>query len=284
MSQTLEITHHTLYSYDIPIVLNPHIFLMKPLTCSHQEISAFTLDISPTPTKLYPFNHVSNGIAYHAFFDQLPIDTFEIKMKSTVHTMPDSFCNFIIYPFDNLTFPIKYPKSESILLQHCIKSNALTPELNDYNQSILNKSNNNILNYLNELNSTIYSDFKNVIRPTGPPKSAHDTLIDKSGACRDKAVLFLELARHMGIAGRFVSGYFLDEIHSINQKDLHAWVEIYLSGAGWVGYDPSCGLQVTPTHIPICSSAIPELCMPVFGSYKGSAKSLLKTSIEIQKL
>jgi transglutaminase-like putative cysteine protease len=123
----------------------------------------------------------------------------------------------------------------------------------------------NTLNFLFTLNQRIYQDCQYIIRDIGEPFPAGVTWRDKQGSCRDYAVLFMEVCRAIGIAARFVSGY--QEGDSVQQsRDLHAWVEVYLPGAGWRGYDPTLGLIVSDRHIPLAASAIPRYAAAVEGT------------------
>ncbi len=106
----------------------------------------------------------------------------------------------------------------------------------------------------------------------------------KEGSCRDLAVLFIETCRSVGIAARFVSGY-----HTVQPwqgaRQLHAWAEIFLPGAGWRGYDPSQGLAVADQHIAIAAGATPQLAAPVTGSFRGNGvQSSFTAEIEIRAL
>jgi transglutaminase-like putative cysteine protease len=93
----------------------------------------------------------------------------------------------------------------------------------------------------------------------------------------------IQLLRHLGIAARFVSGYYF--IGSENPShDLHAWVEVYLPGAGWIGFDPSHGSAAGANHIPICSSAYFQNTMPVIGSFRGGASSKMEVLVSIEKI
>ena len=123
----------------------------------------------------------------------------------------------------------------------------------------------NTLNFLFTLNQRIYQDCEYTIRHVGEPFPAGVTWRNKIGSCRDYAVLFMEVCRAVGIAARFVSGYQEGDEEQ-QSRDLHAWVEVYLPGAGWRGYDPTLGLVVSDCHIPLAASAIPKYAAAVEGT------------------
>jgi transglutaminase-like putative cysteine protease len=112
------------------------------------------------------------------------------------------------------------------------------------------------------------------------PLSADETFQLKYGACRDVTWMQIQLLRNMGIAARFVSGYFFIP-EAIENAELHAWLEVYIPGAGWIGLDPSHGILTGSHHIPIASSSNHQLTMPIDGTFRGSAKSTLTSTLKI---
>ena len=132
-------------------------------------------------------------------------------------------------------------------------------------QDIATATQYNTLDFLFALNQRIYQDCQYLTRHTGEPFPAGVTWRSKQGSCRDFSVLFMEVCRAMGIAARFVSGYQEGDSNQ-QDRDLHAWAEVYLPGAGWRGYDPTLGLVVSDRHIPLAASAIPAYAAAVDGS------------------
>ncbi|NEO26236.1 MAG: transglutaminase family protein, partial [Kamptonema sp. SIO4C4] len=144
--------------------------------------------------------------------------------------------------------------------------------------------------FLNELNQRIYHQCNYITRETGAPQSAGQTWQQKEGSCRDLAVLFMDICRVMGLASRFVSGYQEGD-PDMAEWDLHAWVEVYLPGAGWRGYDPSQGLIVCDRHIALVASAKPRYTTPIVGDYIPATvdvavpiQSRLSSKITLRKL
>jgi transglutaminase-like putative cysteine protease len=90
----------------------------------------------------------------------------------------------------------------------------------------------------------------------------------------------IQLLRHYGMAARFVSGYFYVDIAE-PKYELHGWTEVFIPGAGWIGYDPSNGIRTSNMHFPICTSANYQHTMPVSGTVRGDATSELTTELEI---
>jgi transglutaminase-like putative cysteine protease len=127
----------------------------------------------------------------------------------------------------------------------------------------------------------IFTDFNAESRLLGPPHDSNLTFHIKKGSCRDLSWMQIQLLRFMGIAARFVSGYYFLPTQN-TPPELHGWLEVYLPGAGWVGFDPSHGCIAGSSHIPVCASSQYQNTMPVTGSFEGSGTSTLSTNLNIE--
>lgn len=196
---------------------------------------------------------------------ELPTNKLSIQTNSSVAT---SCTNPFAYLLESwaTTIPFDYPQSLFTQLKPYFSPYgwAIDATAVELAQEIAIASKNNTLDFLFALNQRIYQDCNYTTRDTGAPFPPGITWRGKQGSCRDYAVLFMEVCRAMGIGARFVSGY--QEGDSEQQsRDLHAWLEVYLPGAGWRGYDPTLGLIVSDRHIPLAASAIPKYAAAVEG-------------------
>ena len=165
-----------------------------------------------------------------------------------------------------VNLPFDYPSSLLKQLEPYLQSGSFTADSSviELSQELLVNSHGNTLDFLFALNQRIYQDCEYSTRDEGNPFPPGITWRKKIGTCRDYAVLFMEVCRAVGIAARFVSGYQEGDQEQ-QSRDLHAWVEAYLPGAGWRGYDPTLGIVVSDRHIPLAASAIPSYTAPVLG-------------------
>ena len=140
-----------------------------------------------------------------------------------------------------------------------------------------------LIDFLVNLTREINQGWKHLIRQEQNIWMSEFTFSEKKGSCRDIALMEMEMLRELGLATRFVSGYAfnpdLDEGH-----ELHAWLEVFLPGAGWVGIDPSLGLLTDHRYIPLASHPDPARTLPVQGTFLGDSGSALKTHVHMKLL
>ena len=134
------------------------------------------------------------------------------------------------------------------------------------------------LELLQQLNTTIYTTLSYRRRMEKGVQSPAETLEKNGGSCRDFATLFMEVCRLLGLAARFVSGY----MHSpeiTGRMSMHGWAEVYLPGAGWIGFDPSWGLLASSSYFPVAVTRHSEHAPPISGTYVGTPRAFLKTHV-----
>jgi transglutaminase-like putative cysteine protease len=139
------------------------------------------------------------------------------------------------------------------------------------------------LEFFTALNRSVPLFFQYTRREEPGVQSPGETLSRRSGSCRDFALLFIEAARQLGVAARFVSGYLC---HGLNHESsgpaadaTHAWAELYLPGAGWKGFDPTIGALAADLHVRTAVARTPAQATPVTGSYTGSTADYLRLEV-----
>ena len=188
----------------------------------------------------------------------------------------------IINPFDFFLtpeaqiFPFAYNRDLKTDLAPYLEKGTTGKKLTAYLEGI-DRSTKPTIDFLVDLNRQLSHEISYLIRMEPNVQSCEDTLTLGSGSCRDSAWLLVNLLRHLGLAARFVSGYLIQlapDVRSLDGPsgpktdftDLHAWTEVYLPGAGWVGMDPTSGLFAGEGHIPLACSPIPQSAAPITGA------------------
>ena len=229
------------------------------------QLHQFSLAVQPEPQGRSDFVDLDGNNLIKLWFDQ-PTEELSIQILAKVETSCTNPFNYLLEPWA-ISLPFDYPSSLLRQLEPYLKSSGFVSDgaASALAQDILVATQGNTLDFLFTLNQRIYQECEYVTRESGAAFPPGITWRNKQGSCRDYTVLFMEVCRAMGIAARFVSGYQEGDPEQ-QSRDLHAWVEVYLPGAGWRGYDPTLGLIVSDRHIPLAASAIPAYAAPVEGS------------------
>ncbi len=277
----LQITHNTEYLYTDSISLNPHMLRLMPRHSQRQRLMDFALHIDPAPVQNTLIQGFEGSLAHHLFFSG-HTNHLAIKTVSELSTLPSTSI-FSLYPQDAYTLPLTYSDLEKELLEPFLQHHDYPRSIRTFAEDVLEANHRQTLTFLHQLTYVLSRQITKEYREFGWPFQPHETLQRGAGSCRDIAVLFMACVRYAGLASRFVSGYFFDEFRAQN-SELHAWVEVFLPGAGWCGYDPTYGIVAGEGHVDICASAFPQLCAPLEGTFIGSAQQRLHSTVEIRKL
>jgi transglutaminase-like putative cysteine protease len=274
----IAVVHTTHYRYSAPVYLEPHIIRLRPREDTSQRLASWTLDIAPPPAGRTECIDQDGNTVVRAWFESL---TTELALRSqfTLETLRDNPFNYLLASADT-KLPMEYAPGLRAALAPYLRHDH-SPTIRDFAQSLAGECGWQTLPFLSALNHRLFATTRQVIREVGAPHDAEITLRDGEGSCRDLAVLFCAACRALGLAARFVSGYERDASLQEN-GDLHAWAEVYLEGAGWLGYDPSRALAVAASHVAVAASSDPLLAAPVTGTYRGSAGAQMEFSISMQ--
>lgn len=278
----LHVVHETEYTFSSDVFFEPHYLRFKPRNSPQIKLEKFKLDISPSPIGISEHLDAENNLIHLCWFEGL-YEKMHLKSDLILESLDYNPFNFIVYPAKYLKFPFTYEKELNEILQPALKPEPINSDLIEFGNKVIHKSNSNTIEFLTNLTQQIHNEFTLEIRELGNPLKANETFHLKNGSCRDFAWMQISLLRYFGFAARFVSGYYFLNIEDAN-FELHAWVEVFLPGAGWIGFDPSHGIIVGNTHIPIASSSKSENTMPVSGTIRGDAHSTLNTSLIIEIL
>lgn len=274
MSIRVAINHKTEYRYDRAVSMSPHVFRLRPAVHCRTPILSYSLKIEPA-------NHYINW-QQDPFGNYLARVVFPEKVKSLSVEVDLIADMTVINPFDFFVeeyatnFPFEYDeqlKKELIPYLEIAESGPLLLAW----VSRVNAAEKSINDFLVELNRQLQRDIFYQVRMQPGVQTCEETLRLASGSCRDTAWLLVQILRRLGLAARFVSGYLVQL--TADQKsldgpsgpehdftDLHAWCEVYVPGAGWLGLDPTSGLFAGEGHIPLACTPNPASAAPVTGS------------------
>lgn len=277
---------HTLsYTYESPVLLDAHILRLRPRSDFGQTLVSYNLQITPQPEQQFQTIEVDGNAVQHLWFPSVPVSNLQVQMQAQVETHRKNPFDFLLSRWAT-QLPIDYPLSLSTQLSPYLERNSVTlsvgidPQAMSLAQTIHHATGGNIVMFLCELTQHIYQDCAYVIRETGDPQLPGMTWTQKSGSCRDYAVLFIEACRAVGIAARFVSGYHEGD-PDVKDCHLHAWAEVYLPGAGWRGFDPTIGLAVSDRHIAIAASPFPSYTAPISGTLRAGSTAEATMSYQL---
>lgn len=274
MTIRVAIQHKTTYEFDRSINVFPHILRLRPAPHSRTHIHGYSLKVKPDTHFINwqqdPFGNYQARLVF-------PEKT--TKLEFEVEVIADMT---VINPFDFFIeeyaekFPFSYDATLQEELTPYLKVTEQCPELAQWLATVDRKPM-PIVDFLVQLNSRLAHEIDYGIRLEPGVQTCQETLTLKKGSCRDTSWLLVQILRQLGLAARFASGYLvqltadvkaLDGPSGTEQDftDLHAWCEVYLPGAGWVGLDPTSGLFAGEGHIPLACTAEPASAAPITGA------------------
>ncbi|MGD8275133.1 MAG: transglutaminase family protein [Thiohalocapsa sp.] len=272
------IRHHTHYRYSKSVYLKPHRLRFRPRDDGSQEIVDYRLDLTPRPAGLDDHLDLEGNRVTQAWFEQ-ETDCLDIELSLKVRTRRHNPFNYVLAP-EATRLPFDHAH-ETRCARAYLERIHIDDAVTAFAAELSLAANRETLRFLELLSQRLFADFNHGHREFGGPQDPAFTLLHRSGACRDLAVLFVDCCRAEGLAARFASGYQKGNLQS-ECRHLHAWPEVYLPGAGWRGYDPTHGEAVADAHVTIAAAADPRDSMPVTGLFVGQgATSSLNYTVEI---
>jgi uncharacterized protein (DUF2126 family)/transglutaminase-like putative cysteine protease len=275
MSIRVALNHRTEYRYDQAVVLSPHTVRLRPAPHCRTPILSYALRIQPPRHFLnWQQDPYGNYLARLVFPEATPELRVEVDLVAEMTA---------INPFDFFieTTAEKYPFTyDPVLAKELLPYQETLPAGPRLQALVadLRKSGLRTVDYLVEINRHLHQRIQYLIRMEPGIQTPEETLTLGRGSCRDSGWLLVQVLRHLGLAARFVSGYLIQlkgDVKALDGPsgpeqdfcDLHAWAEVYLPGAGWVGLDPTSGLFCGEGHIPLACAADPITAAPIAGSY-----------------
>jgi uncharacterized protein (DUF2126 family)/transglutaminase-like putative cysteine protease len=259
--------HATKYKYDRRVALGPQTIRLRPAPHCRVAIPSYSLKVTPEPHFVnWQQDPFGNWLARYVFPEMTTEFSVTVDLLAEIAVI-NPF-DFFMEPYAE-AFPFVYPPELKRDLAPYLEPDPLTPALTKFLGTIPH-SHPKTIDLLVELNQLLQRKIRYVIRMEPGVQTPEETLKLASGSCRDTGWLLVQILRRLGLAARFVSGYLIQLKHDLKAldgpsgatsdfTDLHAWCEVYLPGAGWIGLDPTSGLLTGEGHLPLAAT-------PHFGS------------------
>ena len=266
--------HRTTYEYDRRVAQGPQVVRLRPAPHCRSEVLSYTLKIEPEGYFINwqqdPYGNYQARIVYPE-----PVERFQIEVDLVVDMSVQNPFDFFLDESAE-KFPFDYGPDLAEELAPYMKPQPAGPLLTDWLAKVPRESA-PTADFLVGLNRRVQEDIEYLVRMEPGVQTCEETLGLGRGSCRDTGWLLVEILRHLGLAARFVSGYLIQlkpDVESLDGPsgtdrdftDLHAWTEVFLPGAGWIGLDPTSGLLAGEGHLPLAATPHPKSAAPISGA------------------
>lgn len=285
--QRLTVDHRTTYSYRRAVKLGEHRLMFRPRDSHDLRLLDAKLIIEPQAKIRWLHDVFGNSVAIANI--STPSDRLYIESKIVIDRYPFVELEFPIEEYAR-TLPFSYPAREVPDLGRSIERHHSDPErkITEWTRRFLNSGGaTETEDFLIHVTRAIREEFRYQERHDSGVQSPVETLDRRVGACRDFAVFMMEAVRSVGLAARFVSGYLYDPAIDGHQNgttgagSTHAWVQVYLPGAGWVEFDPTNGSHGGHNLVPIAVTREPAQAVPISGTYAGTPDDFLNMAVDV---
>ena len=298
MSTQVAVNHRTRYEYDRPVTLSPHVIRLRPAPHCRIPVTHYSLRIDP-PDHFLSWQQDPHGNHLARAVFPTPARRLRIEVDLVAELTATNPFDFFLEPSAE-RFPFEYEPRLAKDLRPYLETEPPGPELRRFLAAVDTRPRSTV-DFLVSLNRDLERRIDYETRMEPGIRTCDDTLARGRGSCRDSAWLLVQILRHLGLAARFVSGYLIELVSDVKPLDepagpsrdsairhevepstaglierragpsrdsaeLHAWVETYLPGAGWVGLDPTSGLLAAEGHLPVAATAEPATAAPISGS------------------
>jgi len=287
MAVVLEIKHVTTYQYRNPVKFGAHRAMFLPRPAARGRLLSWSAKTNLHSRTRWVSDGLSNNVTEIEFDEAGKELTFTFQFRG-IHFGGESVEQFALEPRAERV-PVQYTPDEWTDLIGFMRPHAEDPDVSvaAWASSFLTGSGNRTIDVLARMLDTFRDTFSYQARVTEGTLSPRELLQSKSGTCRDYAWLMIEALRRLGFAARFVTGYIYDAAldggaaGTTGSGATHAWVQVFLPGAGWMNYDPTNHINAGFDLIPVAIARYPGQAIPLAGSWSGNANDYLGMSINV---
>ncbi len=290
----LSIRHRTSYHYSAPVSFSDQHVFLRPRDSNVLVVDSFHLETSPASNQRWVRDSYNN-IVLVTNTGLATASELVITCEIVVHSLDGNPFDFVLEPYAT-RYPFNYEMRERTALAPAIETTV--PESGNvmdwFRRSAPSPNRHaDVVQFLSDLNTAVRDAITYQRRDEEGIQTPDETLHLRRGSCRDMAMLFIAVARRLGLAARFVSGYLYDAPSEeagggFNRAvgSMHAWAEVYLPGAGWKGFDPTNGILANAHFIPAAVAIEPSSISPVQGTYFSDVPvtSTVNVDLEIHRV
>lgn len=285
ITRRLKIRHTTRYAYDGTVDKSVHLLRLKPVHDARQTVLSHELQIDPS-VETYGYEDVFGNASVRFEMNQ-PYQQMSITSTSLVQVNEHDPFAFAKVPI-RTEFPLKWMPWEERMIWPYMSSEELpdtqVQDLYDQAMSFVNRNKGDLMETLFDMNLTLFRDYQYVPGSSNLQTTAFDTMVNRKGVCQDFANLFIAWARLLRIPARYVCGYIYTGNTGQNraQSDAsHAWVQLYIPGVGWKGFDPTNGVLPALNHVRTATGRHYRDTAPITGTIYSSAHETLTVDVEV---
>ncbi|OQX67304.1 MAG: IMP dehydrogenase [Sorangiineae bacterium NIC37A_2] len=291
MAIRVSLDHRTTYRYERPVTLSPQIIRLRPAPHNRTPIHHYSLDISPSEHFINWQQDPNGNFLARVVFPK-KVDHFQISVNLVADLDAYNPFDFFLEEYAQ-KFPFEYSTRDRTELAPFLIKEPASDALLSF-MARVDRTQRGTVDFLVDLNRLVANTVAYVIRMEPGVQTPEETLTLGRGSCRDSSWLLVQACRQLGLAARFVSGYLVqlepDEVPLEGPRgptedftDLHAWCEVFVPGAGWIGLDPTSGLLASEGHIPVACTPEPSSAAPIEG-FAEKADSTFDFSMSVTRV